>query len=94
MKSIKTTGAVLGVLLGIGMASCNTGTDPGETNTERSDYERTEEVDRSSMDNDTTEQYEEIYEGREGTAIGDSAYNQEGKREKRYNKDLKPNPNQ
>ncbi|MDO6389362.1 hypothetical protein Q4E40_04430 [Pontibacter sp. BT731] len=94
MKSIKTTAAVLGILLGIGMASCNTGTDPGETNTERSDYERTEEADRSSMDNDTTENYEKIYEGREGTAIGDSAYNQEGDRKKRYDKDLKPNPNQ
>ncbi|PVY43961.1 hypothetical protein [Pontibacter virosus] len=94
MKSIKTTAAVLGVLLGIGMASCNTGTDPGETNTERSDYERTEEVDRSGTYGDTTENYEDVYEGREGTAIGDSAFNQEGKRDKRYDKDLKPNPNQ
>lgn len=94
MKLIKTTAAVLSVLLGVGMASCNTGTDPGDTNTERSGYERTEEMDRSSVYGDTTENYEDIYEGREGTAIGDSAYNQDGKREKRYDKNLKPTPNQ
>lgn len=93
MKSIKTTAAVLGILLGVGMASCNTGTDPGDTNTERSDIERTEEVDRSGTYGDTTENYEDIYEGREGTAIGDSAFNQEGKRDKRYDENLKPNPN-
>jgi hypothetical protein len=95
MNPIKTTAAVLGMLLGVGMAACNTGTDPGETNTERSGYERTEEMDRSgSVYDDTTGNYEDIYEGREGTAIGDSAYNQEGKREKRYDKNLKPNPKQ
>ncbi len=71
------------VLLGAGMTACNTGTDPGETNTERSDIERTEEADRTGTYGDTTENMEEIYEGREGTAIGDSAYNQDGKRDKR-----------
>lgn len=94
MKSIKTTAVIMGLLMGIGMAACSTGTDPGETNVERSDIEDTEEQDRTGIYADTTENYEEIYEGREGTAIGDSAYNQDGDRQKRYDKDLKPNPNQ
>jgi hypothetical protein len=94
MKSIKMTAAVLGILMGTGMASCNSGTQPGDTNTERSDIERSEEMNRSGTHGDTTGNYEKIYEGREGTTIGDSAYNQEGKRDKRYDKDLKPDPNQ
>ncbi|WP_299705151.1 hypothetical protein [uncultured Pontibacter sp.] len=94
MKSIKTSAVVMGILLGVGMAACNTGTDPGETNVERSGIEETEEMDRAGTYGDTTENYEEIYEGREGTAIGDSAYNQEGKREGRYDENIKPNPKQ
>ena len=95
MKLIKKKATLLAVvLLGAGMAACSTGTDPGETNVERSDYEETEEVDPTGRYSDTTEEYEEIYEGREGTAIGDSAYNQEGKRDKRYDENLNPNPNQ
>ncbi|EJF11176.1 hypothetical protein O71_04623 [Pontibacter sp. BAB1700] len=94
MKSIKTTAAVLGLLMGVGMAACNTGTDPGETNVERSEIEYPEEQDRAGTYGDTTENHEGIYEGREGTAIGDSAYNQEGDRQKRYDENLKPNPNQ
>lgn len=95
MKLIKEKASLLAVvLLSAGMAACSTGTDPGETNTERSDYERTEETERTGRYSDTTEEYEEIYEGREGTAIGDSAYNQEGERDKRYDENLKPNPNQ
>ena len=94
MKLIKSSAAVMGILLGVGMAACDTGTSPGDTNVERSDIERTEEVDRAGTYGDTTENYEDIYEGREGTAIGDSAYNQDGKRQKRYDENLKPNPNQ
>lgn len=94
MKLIKSSAAVMSILLGVGMAACDTGTSPGETNVERSDYERTEEVDRSGTYSDTTENYEDIYEGREGTAIGDSAYNQDGKRVKRYDENIKPNPKQ
>lgn len=94
MKSIKKSAAVMGILLGVGMAACNTGTDPGETNVERSEIEYPEEENRAGTYGDTTENYEKIYEGREGTSFNDSAYNQEGKREKRYDKNLKPNPNQ
>lgn len=86
MKITKIKAQLLAVvLLGAGLTACNTGTDPGETNTERSDIEYPEEKDRAAGTyQDTTENYEKIYEGREGTAIGDSAYNQEGKRDKRY----------
>jgi hypothetical protein len=94
MRLIEKRASLLAVvLLGAGMAACSTGTDPGDTNVERSDIERPVEADRAgTYRGDTTENYEEIYEGREGTAIGDSAYNQEGKRVKRYDKDIKPNP--
>ncbi|MBD1397973.1 hypothetical protein H9Q13_12420 [Pontibacter sp. JH31] len=93
MKSIKKKAYLFAIaLLGVGMAACSTGTDPGETNVERSDIEETEEMDRTGRYSDTTAEYEEIYEGREETAIGDSAYNQEGKRDKRYDKNLNQNP--
>jgi hypothetical protein len=87
MKMTKIKAQLLAVvLLGAGLTACNTGTDPGETNTERSDIEYPEEEDvvDTGRYQDTTENLEKIYEGREGTAIGDSAYNQEGKRDKRY----------
>lgn len=80
------------LLLGAGLAACNTGTDPGDTNTERSDMEYTEEKNNAGTYPDTTENLEKIYEGREGTVIGDSAYNQEGKPEQRSDKDMKQNP--
>ncbi|MHC2990451.1 hypothetical protein OB13_02195 [Pontibacter sp. HJ8] len=91
MKMTKIKAQLLAVvLLGAGLTACNTGTDPGETNTERSDIERTEEADKATGTyQDTTENMEKIYEGREGTAIGDSAYNQEGKRDKRYDDNKK-----
>ncbi|WP_299984684.1 hypothetical protein [uncultured Pontibacter sp.] len=94
MKSIKKTAAALGLLMGVGMAACNTGTDPGETNVERSEIEQPEEANRAGTYGDTTGNYEDVYEGREGTAIGDSAFNQEGDRQKRYDENLKPDPNQ
>jgi hypothetical protein len=93
MKLIKKKAYLLAVVLcSAGMAACSTGTDPGETNVERSDIEDTEEMDRTGRYSDTTGDLEEIYEGREGTAIGDSAYNQEGKRDKRYDENLNQNP--
>ncbi|WP_242926646.1 hypothetical protein [Pontibacter vulgaris] len=68
----------------IGLSACSTGTDPGETNTERSDIERTEEKESGySQSSDTANLEDKYYEGREGTTIGDSAYNQDGKRDKR-----------
>lgn len=90
MKLIKKSASLLSVvLLGAGMFACSTGTDPGETNVERSEIEEPEEVDRAGTYRDTSENLEQIYEGREGTAIGDSAYNQDGKRDKRYDENLK-----
>jgi hypothetical protein len=92
MKITKIAAPLLTVfVLGAGMTACNTGTDPGETNTERSDIEYPEEGDNAEAGTykDTTAEYEEVYEGREGTAIGDSAYNQEGKRDKRYDDNKK-----
>jgi hypothetical protein len=95
MKLIKSSAAVMGILLGVGMAACDTGTSPGETNVERSDIHYPEEGDIEVGNyQDTTENLEKIYEGREGTAIGDSAYNQEGDRKKRYDENLEPDPNQ
>ena len=90
MKITKIATPLLTVfVLGAGMTACNTGTEPGETNTERSDIEHTEEGDKpeTGMYKDTTAEYEDVYEGRRGTAIGDSAYNQEGKRDKRDDTD-------
>lgn len=84
MKLTKIKAPLLAVaLLVAGMTACSTGTDPGETNVERSEIKETEEMERDGIYSDTTEELEEIYEGREGTAIGDSAYNQDGKRDKR-----------
>ncbi len=84
-KDIKAALLAVAVTItaGMGLSACSTGTDPGETNTERSDIERTEENEQGYAQDSDTANLEKVYEGREGTTIGDSAYNQEGKRDKR-----------
>lgn len=71
-----------------GLAACNTGTDAGETNTERSGIEYPEDEQKQSVNShytDSTDLEEKYYEGRRGTAITDSAAVQGGpeNREKR-----------
>lgn len=72
----------MAVVAGMGFTACNTGTDPGETNTERSGIERPEESSASRQYADTTN-LEHHYEGRDSTSFNDGAYDQDGKREKR-----------
>lgn len=89
-RTIKATLAAvcISAAAGFGLTSCNTGTDPGETNTERSDIKYPEDRVMQSGNvhhQDTAANADQYYEGRRGTAAGDSAYIQGGaeNREKR-----------
>ncbi|WP_187262534.1 hypothetical protein [Pontibacter beigongshangensis] len=73
-------------LSGFGITACNTGTDPGDTNTERSGIEETEEGLKQSSTSRDTADHEHHYDHADhpdSTAIGGGAYNQDGKRDKR-----------
>jgi hypothetical protein len=93
MNSKKINATLMAVLLsaGIGLTSCNTGTEPGETNVERGGVKDVEEKQIQST-TDTSEKYEEHYDhadhenhgdNKPGSALGDGAYNQDSVRQKR-----------
>ncbi|MFT2007323.1 hypothetical protein ACMA1I_01485 [Pontibacter sp. 13R65] len=71
---------------GLGLSACNTGTDAGETNVERSEIRETEETARQSRTSRDTADFEHHYDHTDhpdSVALGDGAYNQDGKRDKR-----------
>ena len=61
MNSKKINAIVLGLVLSAGMAACNTGTEPGQTNVERGGNKEVEEK-RIQSRPDTSENYEKHYE--------------------------------
>ena len=71
---------------GFGLTACNKGTEPGDTNVERSEIIETEEdVDKSLGTMDTSD-YEHLYDHADhpdSTALGSGAYDQDGDRDKR-----------
>ncbi|QCR23514.1 hypothetical protein [Pontibacter sp. SGAir0037] len=87
IKNTRSAFLIAGMAL-LGLSSCNTGTDPGETNTERSDIQHPQEhganreYSAGTEDKDTTN-LEKYYEGRDSTTFNDGPYNQDEQREKR-----------
>jgi len=73
----------LSVMSGITLVSCNSGTEPGDTNVERSDIKDAGEMvgdNDANRYSDTTQQSleEKYYEGRDTTQLGDGAYDGKG----------------
>ncbi len=81
-----TKGALLLVAMaGLSLTACNTGTEPGDTNTERSDIEHPNQQKSNANRQyaDDTTNMEHFYEGRDSTAFNEGAYDQDGQHEKR-----------
>ncbi|WP_299822693.1 hypothetical protein [uncultured Pontibacter sp.] len=82
MKDIKafTLAVALGLFTTMGLSACNTGTDPGETNTERSGIREEGSMVEDNSDNtmeqysDTTDMedhYDHTESGKQGGAVHD-----------------------
>ncbi|TXK26424.1 hypothetical protein FVR03_21800 [Pontibacter qinzhouensis] len=85
IKAVVMAGAIC-AFSGFGLAACNTGTDAGDTNVERSGIRETEETAKQSRTSRDTADYEHHYDHADhpdSVALGDGAYNQDGKRDKR-----------